>query len=335
MNSREKILRAFRNEMCDEVGIWFMRQAGRALPGYRMLREKYSFVEMCKTPKLIKDVTLLPLKYFDVDALIIFSDILTPLWGCDVELDFIEKKGPHIGEYENPVDVLKKYDISKNSFLFEGIGLVKDEIKDDKFLLGFSAAPYTFLAYFLDRGHSRNFLNLRKSIYEGESEIEKVFDLTTNLLIEYLEAQFKAGVDGVQIFDSWIGFINREHFIWYKKYLERIFNHFRDKNLIYFPLNSYHLYDLMEDLNFKVLSVDWRCDVNSPMDFGINCGIQGNLDPAVLLTDEKIIKKETQKILEKRKKIKGFIFNTGHGIYPETPHENIKYLVDFVHNWRG
>ncbi len=335
MNSKEKITTAFRNEKSDEIGVWFMRQAGRCLPGYMKFREKYSFSEMCKTPQLIKDVTILPLKYFDVDALIIFSDILTPLWGCDVKLEFVEGKGPQIGECENPVKVLSGYNIFKNDFLFNGIQLVKREIKEDKFLLGFSAAPFTFLAYFLESGHSKNFLSLRKTLYKKDDFLNDLFEVTTDMIISYLEKQFEVGVDGVQIFDSWIGFINRENFLWYKKFLRRIFDHFSDKNVIYFPLNSSHIQDLMVGLNFKILSIDWRSELLSAFDLGLNCGVQGNLDPAVLLSDKKTIESEAEKILKKKRFLKGYIFNTGHGIYPETPHENIKFLVDLIHNWRS
>ncbi len=334
MNSKDRILAGFRNSKSEEVGVWFMRQAGRFLPDYRKLRGKYSFEEMCKDPELIREVTLLPLRYMDVDALIIFSDILTPLWGCGIDLKFVEGGGPLVGEVDSYVEALKRYDFNKNKFLFDGIKLVKNEVKDDKFLLGFSAAPFTFLAYLLEGGHSRNFLKIRSMIYERSDYLEDLFEITSEMIILYLEKQFEAGVDGAQIFDSWIGYMGRERFIWYKKFLKKIFKKFEGKNLIYFPLNSVHIMKEMVDLSVKVISVDWRCDISYPVEIGFKGGIQGNLDPAIFFLDEAIVFREVEKILMEKDKLNGFIFNTGHGLHPETPYNIVKKVVDFIHQWR-
>ncbi|MCX8070120.1 MAG: uroporphyrinogen decarboxylase [Thermodesulfovibrionales bacterium] len=333
----DTFVKACKGEKTPFTPIWIMRQAGRYLPEYQKIREKVDFLTLCKTPDLAVEVTIQPLQILGVDAAILFSDILIPLEPMGFDLEFSEKIGPVI---HNPIrnnenlSEIMEFHPETLPFITETIKILKKSINVP--LIGFSGAPFTLATYVIEGGSSKNFINTKRMIYGNNSLFEEIMERLTVMVKKYLILQIDAGVDAIQIFDTWLGILTPEDISiitsTYTAYLIDEIRNYSNIPIIYFPYNCAVALQVINELNFDVLGIDWRIDISDVIKIVKNSkSIQGNLDPCVLMGSKDTIKKRTEEIINSATLSKGHIFNLGHGVLPETPVDNVKYLVDIVH----
>lgn len=333
-------LKACRREPTAYTPIWLMRQAGRYMKEYRTLRKKYSFLEMCKNPDIAVQVTLQPIEKFNLDAAIIFSDILIPLEPMGVKFEFAKGEGPI---FHHPIREMKDIEKlrviepeEKVPFLMKAIRMVRKELAGRIPLIGFSGAPFTLASYIIEGGHSKNYILTKGMMHQSRPAWDAVMNKISDVLIRYLNAQICAGAQAVQLFDSWVGCLSptdyEEYVLPYsKRVIEGI-----DKSvpLIHFATSSSTLLGLMRRAGGDVIGVDWRIDIGEAWErIGNEVAIQGNLDPVILFGSVDLIKREAKRILDRVGDRPGHIFNLGHGILPTTPVENVAALIDVVHEY--
>jgi uroporphyrinogen decarboxylase len=333
------VLRAAKKQPVERTPIWIMRQAGRYLPEYRKIREKVSFLKLCKTPDLAAEVTIQPIETIGVDAAIIFSDILVVPEAMGMKVIIEESKGPILPNPINNKSSIKKLgriDPEKDlKYVLDAIRITKRTLNGQVPLIGFSGSPWTLLTYMVEGKISKNFNAVKSFIFNYPTLAHQVLELITQCVIDYLDAQIKAGADLVQIFDSWAGILTPHHFNEFSLcYISEITKAIKSRNnapVIIFSKGANHSLRRFKDTECDVVGIDWTIDISEArILLGNNITIQGNLDPSVLLGSKKLIEKEAMQILLSAKNFEGHIFNLGHGIYPETNHENLKYLVDYV-----
>jgi len=337
---RYAFVKACRREPTEYAPVWLMRQAGRYMKEYRALRKKYSFLEMCKNPELAAQVTLQPIEKFGLDAAIIFSDILIPLEPMGVEFEFAKGEGP---VFHHPLRQMKEVEKlriiepeEETSFLMKAIRIVRKELEGKIPLIGFSGAPFTLASYIIEGGHSKNYLLTKSLMYQDCSTWDALMGKLSEVLIRYLNAQIRSGVQALQIFDSWVGCLSpRDYEKYALPYSTKVIEGVdRSVPLIHFATSSSGLLELMRRAGGDVIGVDWRVDIGEAWGrIGYDVAIQGNLDPVVLLAPVDLIEKEVKRILDCVKGHPGHIFNLGHGILPNTPAENVAALVDMVHEY--
>lgn len=317
-----------------------MRQAGRYQKEYRALRKRYSFLEMCKTPELAARVTLLPVEQFKVDAAILFADILLPLEPMGVGFAFSKNEGPVFSQpvrEEKQVRELRLIEPEeKLSFLLEAIRLVRRELEGKVPLIGFAGAPFTLASYLIEGGHSKDYLLTKGVMYRNPAMWHELMAKISEVLVRYLNAQVRAGVEALQLFDSWVGCLSPSDYETYVlPYTKKVIDGLtKDVPLIHFATMSSGLLERMKQAGGDVIGVDWRVDLGEAWArIGFDVGIQGNLDPAVLLSSPEVIERETRRILDRAQRRPGHIFNLGHGILPDTPVEHVAFLVETVHRY--
>jgi uroporphyrinogen decarboxylase len=331
-------LMACRRQPTKYTPIWLMRQAGRYLKEYRALRKKYSFLEMCKNPELAAQVTLQPVGRFKLDAAIIFSDILIPLEPMGVEFEFAKGEGP---VFHHPVREMK--DIEKLrviepeeeiSFLIEAIRIVRKGLEGKLPLIGFSGAPFTLASYIIEGAHSKNYILTKGLMYQNRPAWDALMEKISEVLIRYINAQIRAGVQAIQLFDSWVGSLSPADYEKYvlpysKKVIEGIN---KSVPLIHFATTSSTLLEKMKEAGGDVIGVDWRVNLGEAWArLGYDVAIQGNLDPVILLSSPDLIEKEAKRILNEAGSRPGHVFNLGHGILPNTPVDHVAALIEVVH----
>jgi uroporphyrinogen decarboxylase len=331
-------LKSLKGEKINRFPVWLMRQAGRYMPEYRKLRAKAKdFLDFCSDVELATEVTLLPEKILDVDALILFSDILVPLLPMGVEVKFVPGEGPLLKS--PPIEELKDFEPSSVSYVFETIRKVKK--LSEKPLIGFAGAPFTLGAYILEGKTSRDFREIRKTYYGERETFNLLMEKLTRMLKTYLSEQIKAGADAIQLFDSWAYIMGSEMFKNYLPYLRELFAYLKEKHpkvpLIYFFRGSGHLYKEIETLEgvIDALSIDWTLNIKTALIELENFAIQGNMDPSVLYAPDDVIERETKQLLEtvfKYRKTR-YVFNLGHGLAPDMEVEKVKKLVKTVKNF--
>jgi len=315
-----------------------MRQAGRYLPEYRAIREKYDFLTMCKTPELAAEVTIQPVDILGVDAAIIFSDILVIPEAMGMKLQMIEGDGP---VFDTPVrtervaNKLKLIDPSKDlKYVLDAISLTKKELDGRVPLIGFSGAPWTLLTYMVEGRGTKTFSNVKKLIYNNPELAHNLLKKLTTAVAHYLTAQIKAGANAVQIFDTWAGILSpRDYLIFALKYVSQLIAKIKrtDEPVIYFPKGVHYRMRTTADCGADVIGIDWTIDMEKARDkIGKKVAIQGNLDPNVLYAEPSFIKREAKKVLASYGKGTGHIFNLGHGILPDVAPAHAKVLVDYV-----
>jgi uroporphyrinogen decarboxylase len=317
-----------------------MRQAGRYQKEYRALREKYSFLEMCKTPELAARVTLLPVEQLKVDAAIIFADILLPLEPMGIDFEFAKDEGP---VFHQPIREMKQIDALRviepeedMPFLMEAIRTVRRELEGKIPLIGFSGAPFTLASYVIEGGHSKNYVLTKGMMYQNRSAWHGLMEKLADVLIRYLNSQVRAGAQAVQLFDSWVGCLSPQDYEEYvlpysKKVLDGVG---KRVPLIHFATSSSTLLEGMKQAGGDVIGLDWRVDLREAWNrIGHDVAVQGNLDPVILFGPVDRIEKEVKRILERAEGRPGHIFNLGHGILPNTPFDNVVRLVDAVHEY--
>ena len=333
-----RFLKACRKEEVDATPVWIMRQAGRYLEKYRNLRKKHSFLTMCKTPELAVEVTLMPFEKIDVDAAILFSDILIPVEAMGITVEFIEGKGPVMRNpvrNESDIDNLKIIEPENDvPFVSEAIKILRNELEGKVPLIGFSGAPFTLASYMIEGGSSRNYLLAKDMMYNSTDSFNRLMEKITETISRYLNNQVDAGAQVVQLFDSWVGCLSP---IDYKKYVlpfsKKIIQSIPDDiPVIHFGTGTSGFLELLKEAGGDIIGVDWRINLDDAWErLGYDVGVQGNLDPTTLFASKEEIELKVKDILDRAGNRSGHIFNLGHGILPKTPVENAKYLVDTVH----
>jgi len=316
-----------------------MRQAGRFLPEYRKIRAKHSLVEICKDPELSAEVSVLPVDTLGVDAAILFADIMLPLEGMGVRFEIKDGIGPVIqsslDEFQK-VNSLSTLDPSSDvPYVIEAISATKKLLNSRVPLIGFCGAPFTLASYLIEGHATRDFLKTKKLMYNDPKTWHLLMDKLSTSMGTYLRAQADAGVDAVQLFDSWVGCLSPADYRAYVlPYSKRVLNYIKDKAIprIHFGTGTSAMLEEMKHAGGDVFSIDWRIPIDVAWRMlGYDVAIQGNLDPAVLLGDRDLIRARATDILTRTGNRPGHIFNLGHGILPETPQESAQQLVDFVH----
>ena len=311
---------------------------------YRALRERYTLLDICRTPDLATEVTLQPVRRIEVDAAILFSDLLLPLEPMGIAFDFVKGEGPAI---ESPLRSEADLDRTKRFEPREKLGYVLDAIRQIKQalggrvpLIGFAGAPFTLASYAIEGGHSNNFAHTKSLMYGHPAAWHRFCDLIADVIGDYLVAQIEAGVDCVQVFDSWVGALNaadyREFILPHtKKIFARLAAHAGDGPAvptIHFGVGTGSILDQLREAGGDVIGADWRTPLDEAWDrIGPDRGIQGNLDPTLLLGPLERVFAATDEILERAGGRPGHIFNLGHGILPSTPLEHVQALARYVH----
>src|SRR5512146_2721463 len=338
----ERLLRACRREPTDATPIWLMRQAGRYLPEYRRLREHHPLLDMIKTPELACEVTLQPIRAFDLDAAIIFADILPPLEGMGLHLRFAEGEGPVIGNPVRTVDDIARLRVLPPEetlpFTLDAIRLARAQLDSRNIpLIGFSGAPFTLAAYAIEGGGSRNYTLAKGLMMSDPAAWDALMTKLSEVVGAYLLAQARAGAQALQLFDSWAGQLSASDYRQYAlPYTQRAIAIARAAGvpIIHFATDTSGYLEAMRETGADVVSLDWRVDLDAAWQrLGEDVAVQGNLDPVALLAPWDALKQRAQTILDQAGGRPGHIFNLGHGILPETPPDNVKRLVDVVHEY--
>ncbi|MCO6430231.1 MAG: uroporphyrinogen decarboxylase [Deltaproteobacteria bacterium] len=334
------LLKVVKGERTARLPVWFMRQAGRYLPEYRELRKRHRMLELISTPELAAKVTLQPIDRFDLDAAIIFADILNPLIGMGVKLDFVEGEGPKIFNpiaSESDVDRLSVPDVKDSvGYTLEAIGIcVKSLTPRGVPLIGFAGAPFTLSSYLIEQGGHSTLAATKHFMFSRPEAWHNLQQKLSTMIANYLIAQAEAGVSLVQIFDSWAGVLSEEQYREFAlPYLQSIIAKVREATpipIFYFSTGTGAILPLIKELGSDGISIDWRV----PLPFaravlGDNMVLQGNLDPLVLRESLDSLERYVRVLVEQGTKCGKYIFNLGHGILPDTPPENVARVIEII-----
>jgi uroporphyrinogen decarboxylase len=353
-----RFLDACRRRPVDATPIWIMRQAGRYLPEYRAIRDKLSFIEMCRRPEVATEVTLQPLRRFELDAAIVFADILLPLEGMGIGFHFAPEGGPVI---DKPVrtaadlDGVGAIDPQRDvPYVLETVRRVRAEIDGVTPLIGFSGAPFTLASYIVEGGHSTTYTHIKRLMLNEPETYARLMDLLTDVVVSYLAAQIEAGAQAVQLFDSWVGWLSPydyEHLA--LPYVQRAVAGVRaaagavaesagdgaagtaaaePAPIIYFANGAGGMLAQVRQAGADVYGIDWRVYLDKAWDeLGDDVAVQGNLDPVTLLGPPAAVEERAADVLRRAAGRPGHIFNLGHGILPEVEPDSLGRLVDAVH----
>ncbi len=333
------MLAACRLEAVDATPVWFMRQAGRCLAPYRQLRERYDILTIAKTPELCAQVTTMPVNMFGVDAAVMYADIMLPLDGMGVPFVIEPEVGPII---EHPIrtaaDIagLRVVDACEATpYLFETIAALRRDLAGRAALVGFSGAPFTLACYLVEGRPSRDYARAKAMMF-GEPELwARLMETLTEVIVRYLRAQAGAGAQVIQLFDSWVGSLGPSAYQRFVlPYTTRVFTDVGSLGVptIHFGTGTASLLELMARAGSDLISVDWRVNLDDAWArIGYEHGIQGNLDPAVLLAPFGMVEDAARDVLRRAAGRSGHIFNLGHGVLPDTDPDDLKRLVDLVH----
>ncbi|MCA1061963.1 uroporphyrinogen decarboxylase [Rossellomorea sp. AcN35-11] len=335
----DTFLRAARGERTDYTPVWYMRQAGRSQPEYRKIKEKYSLFEITHQPELCAYVTRLPVEQYDVDAAILYKDIMSPLPSIGVDVEIKSGIGPVI---DNPIrtsaDVEKLGEIDPEKdvpYVLDTIKLLTQEQLSVP-LIGFAGAPFTMASYMIEGGPSKNYNKTKAFMYAEPQAWFALMDKLAAMTVTYAKAQIKAGASAFQIFDSWVGALNvQDYRTFIKPVMEKIFTELKEENvpLIMFGVGASHLANEWHDLPIDVVGLDWRLPIKEARERGISKTVMGNLDPAILLAPWDVIETRAKEILDQGMQIPGHIFNLGHGVFPQVNPDTLKRLAAFVHEY--
>jgi uroporphyrinogen decarboxylase len=331
-------LRAARRQPTPFTPVWLMRQAGRYLPEYRAVRARLGFLELCKNPEAAAEVTLQPVERLGVDAAILFADILLIVEPLGVGLEFAKGEGPVIHRpvrSAEAVRALGPVDVeSAVPFVFETVRTVARALGGRVPLIGFAGAPFTVASYVVEGGPSRDYLHTKRLMYEAPEAWHRLMEILADATARYLNGQIAAGADAVQLFDSWVGVLSPDD------YRAFVLPHVRaligallpGTPVIHFGTGTAALLPLMRAAGGDVIGLDWRVDLDAGWAaVGHDVGVQGNLDPAVLLAPPALIRERVRAILDRAAGRPGHIFNLGHGVHQQTPVDHVRAMVDLVH----
>lgn len=334
----DTFLKACKGEVHDHVPVWYMRQAGRSQPEYRKIKEKYSLFEITKQPELCAYVTKLPVDQYNNDAAILYKDIMTPLPFIGVDVEIKTGKGPVI---DNPIqsyaDVERLGTIQPEEdvpYVLDTIKLLREQLTVP--LISFAGAPFTLASYMIEGGPSKSYNKTKAFMYAEPKAWHLLMDKLGEMTITYVKAQIAAGAQAIQIFDSWVGTLNvHDYRAFVKPVMERIFSELQKEKvpLIMFGVGASHLVNEWNDLPLDVVGLDWRLQIKEARELGVTKTVQGNLDPAILLAPWEVIEARAKEILDQGLETPNFIFNLGHGVFPEVEPDTLKRLTAFVHEY--
>lgn len=349
MNRRQlthaPLLQAARGETPDHTPVWFMRQAGRSLPEYREIRANIGMLDSCFNPELLAEITLQPVRRHGVDGAILFSDIVVPLKAAGVKLDIIPGRGPvldHPLRTRANIEALPvlEHEITE---VAQGIEIILDELTDTQTLIGFVGAPFTLASYLVEGGPSKNHIHTKTLMHNEPETWKLLMEKITATVTAFLQTQMHAGIDAMQLFDSWAGFLSEHDYRRFvQPYSARILEAAREIPRIHFGVGTGELLPDMAAAGADVVGVDWRVPLDRAAErihrvSGRATGLQGNLDPAMLFTSHDSIAAEVRRIKEEAAAAiaagdaTGHIFNLGHGVLPETDPDVITRAVELIH----
>ncbi len=332
-----RFLAACRREPVDRTPVWFMRQSGRYLPEYQALRQGRTVMDICRTPELAVEATLLPLRRMEVDAAILFSDIMVPVAAMGVDVCMQEGAGPVVADpIRSKEDIGRLHSLQPETevpFVMEAIRLLRKELTVP--LIGFAGAPFTLASYLIEGGPSRYHERTRTFMYAEPEAWDGLMQTLAESVLAYLLAQVEAGVQAVQVFDSWVGALDPDDYVLFVlPTMRQIFDGLADTGVprIHFGVGTGELLALMRDAGADVVGVDWRVPLHEAWErVGFDVAVQGNLDPAVCLAPWEAVEVKALSVLRRAAGRPGHIFNLGHGVLPGTPPETLQRLVELVH----
>ena len=330
------LVRACRREPVEHTPVWFMRQAGRSLPEYRKLRERYGLFDIVGKPELCAEVTLQPVRRHHVDAAVMFTDIMFPLLGMGVEVELVEDVGPVIAKPVRTVADVERLAVPEPEesvpTILEAVRLVRAALRDDQAVVGFCGGPFTVAGYLVEGKPSRDFLTVKTMMYREPATWHALMEKLAETFAAYVAAKARAGADVIQLFDSWVGALSAsdyEEFV--APYSARILAAV-DVPTIHFGTGTATLLPAMTEAGGDVIGLDWRVPLDRGWaEVGEDRGVQGNLDPAVLLAPWERIETETRSILDRAGGRPGHVFNLGHGVPPDADPAVLGRLTEFVH----
>ncbi|MBK6265449.1 uroporphyrinogen decarboxylase [Marivirga sp. S37H4] len=330
------LLRAARGEATERTPVWLMRQAGRILPEYRAVRNKLSgFIELAQTPELAAEVTLQPVDLLEVDAAIIFSDILVIPEAMGLPYEMVEKRGPHFPKTIQTEADLNQIYIARPeeslSYVIDAIKIVKKALNGRVPLIGFAGAPWTIFAYMIEGGGSKTFSKAKAMLYSNPSLSHKLLQMITDSTIKYLRAQVEAGADLIQVFDSWAGILSPAQYEAFSiPYLRQIADAIDTVPKTIFAKDAHYALPSLSQLTYDTIGLDWTMDPQKSRDIvGPNKTLQGNLDPCALYADDETITKLTHEMLDNFGNHR-YIANLGHGVYPDISPDKVKHFINVV-----
>ena len=337
----DRFLRACRKEPVDATPVWFMRQAGRYMADYRALRQRYSLLEICRQPDLAVAVTLQPVDVIDVDAAILFSDLLVPFTPMGLEFDFVKGEGPAIDHpirHASDIERLRTFEPRQAlANVLTTIRMLRRELADRVPLIGFGGAPFTLAAYAIEGGPSTAYARIKSFMYAQPKAWHRLCERFATMMADYLRAQIEAGAQAIQVFDSWAGQLSRADYREYAlPHTQFIFDALADTGvpLIHFGVGCSAILPDMAAAGGHVMGVDWRLPLDEAwLAIGADRGIQGNLDPTLLLAPAERLFAGADDVLRRAGGRPGHIFNLGHGVLPNTPLEQVQALATHVHEW--
>ena len=323
--------------------VWVMRQAGRYLPEYRAIRKKAGdFLSLCKSPELACEVTMQPIERFDLDAAILFSDILTIPDAMGLGLYFVEGEGP---KFKNPIKNLKHIEKITNNvnedltYVFDAVSTIKKALNNKVPLIGFSGSPWTLAVYMIEGSSSKTFANTKKMLFNEAKILHLLLHKLADSVLNYLDQQILSGADSIMIFDTWGGVLSKQNYFDFSlDYMQKIVRRLKAKHpntpITLFSKNGGKHLSEIANTGCDCIGIDWTLELaDAQQQIGDKVAIQGNLDPAVMHCSPEIVKREAQKVLSQFKGNTGHIFNLGHGITPDVNPENMTVLVDCVHKF--
>jgi len=335
-NSR--FMKAVRREPVDTTPVWIMRQAGRYLPEYMAVRNKVTFMELCKTPELACEVTVTAREALNADAAILFADLLPILEPMGIDLEYVKGEGPVIHNplqepgAVNRLTALESVDVL--DYVFQAVKLIRAELPDNIPLLGFAGAPFTLASYCIEGGGSKNYIHTKTLMYNDSGAWNDLMSKLVDSVIIYLKAQIAAGCQAVQVFDSWAGCLSPTD---YKTYVlphtKRLIDAVKsDAPVINFLTGNPALLPLQREAGGTVMGVDWRIELDKAWDIlGAEFAIQGNMDPVSIYAELPVLKQRIKAVLDAAGGRPGHIFNLGHGVMPDMNPDHVKAVVEYVH----
>jgi uroporphyrinogen decarboxylase len=334
----DRFIRACRREPVDATPVWFMRQAGRYMQEYRAIRAKWSLLEICKAPELAAQVTLQPLVH-GVDAAILFADILLPLEPMGAPFEFAANEGPRMLSPVTDargVEALRVFDVEEGlGFVLEALRILRRELDGKTPLIGFAGAPFTLASYLVEGGKSSGYMRTKRLMYDEPEVWRTLMSKLAEVVRRYLRAQVEAGAQVVQLFDSWVGAlapIDYQEFV--LPYVRSILKDLETTGapVIHFGTGTGSLLELQRDAGGHVIGLDWRVRLDEAWArLGYDVAVQGNLDPVLLGAPRPVLDNRVRGVLAQAQARPGHVFNLGHGILPDTPPDNVRYVVDRVH----
>jgi uroporphyrinogen decarboxylase len=332
-----RFVRACLRQPVDRTPVWFLRQAGRYMAEYQEVRRHHSLLQICKTPELAAEVTITAAEKLDVDAAIIFADLLLPFESMGLNFEFLAGEGPVIHQPVRTAADVEKLRIDRAAelgYVAEAIRKVVAHFQDRIGIIGFCGAPFTLASYMIEGGGSRNYIHTKSLMYRDPSVWRLLLEKIVAVLAEYAAQQVDAGADVIQIFDSWAGALSPAD---YRDFVLPITTNLVRQvqalgvPVIYFGVDTATLLPAMRETGADVIGLDWRVPLNQGWStLGHAVAVQGNLDPILLFAEEALLRRRVREILDQAGGRPGHIFNVGHGIVPGTPVENVQRVVQFV-----